>query len=273
MRNRDLWVPTRYVKTERGYKPSNDPRMVHRGSRFVVSVEIKHHEAMIREHARGMLLDMGCGNVPFYEVYKDLVDDNVCVDWENSFHENIFLDRFVDLNKEVPLESASFDTILLTDVLEHVAEPQLLMREISRLLKVDGKALISVPFLYLLHEEPHDYYRYTEHALRKFCADNDLTVVSLTAYGGAPEVLLDIIAKHLTFSPFLSRIHFIVSTRLVSLPFARRISDRKSRLFPLGYCLVAQKTKEFDYTGLVVPNRLTRGDPPGRTSSTTAPRT
>lgn len=242
MRNKDLWAPTRYVKTERGYKPSGDPGMVHRGSRFVVSVEIQHHEAMIREHAQGRLLDMGCGNVPFYEVYKDLVDDNVCVDWENSLHENLFLDRFADLNEKVPLESASFDTVLLTDVLEHIAEPQLLMSEIARLLKAGGKALISVPFLYHLHEEPFDYYRYTEHALRRFCTNNGLEIVSLTTYGGAPEVLLDIVAKHLAFSRLLSRVHLIVSTQLVSLPFVRQVSERKSRLFPLGYCLVAQKT-------------------------------
>jgi SAM-dependent methyltransferase len=243
MRNKELWTPTKYVKTERGYKPSKDPQMLGIGSRFVADILIKHYEVMIREHARGMLLDMGCGNIPYYEIYKDLVDGNLCVDWENSLHKNPFLDQLVDLNEKVPLESETFDTILLTDVLEHIAEPQLLMSEIARLLKPDGKVLIAVPFLYCLHEQPHDYYRYTEHALRRFCTNNDLTVISLTAYGGVPEVILDIVAKNIAFSRALSHAHLMVSTRLISLSFVRRVSSKTSRLFPLGYCLVARKNK------------------------------
>jgi len=91
-------------------------------------------------------LDCGCGFVPYYRIYKDLVEDNVYIDWENTLHKNNFLDEVVNLNEGTPYPSNSFDTILLTDVLEHISEPRKLMGEISRVLKPEGKLILGVVF-------------------------------------------------------------------------------------------------------------------------------
>ena len=123
----------------------------------------------IRAHARGRLLDMGCGYVPLYDAYRDLVSENICIDWQNTAHVNPYLDQMVDLTGALPFERGSFDTVLLTDVLEHIPEPTNLICEIARILRPGGKLILGVPFFYWLHEVPHDYYRYTEFALRRFC--------------------------------------------------------------------------------------------------------
>ena len=71
----------------------------------------------------------------------------------------------------------------------------------ARLLKPDGKLILGVPFLYWLHEEPHDYYRYTEFALDRFCQLSGLRLVELTPYGGLPEVFIDMSSKCLALFP------------------------------------------------------------------------
>ncbi|WP_414584601.1 methyltransferase domain-containing protein [Scytonema sp. PCC 10023] len=242
MQNKNLWTETKFIKTAQGYKASNDAKNVIISSQIIVNIQGKIYEKIIGQHARGLLLDLGCGNVPLYGIYKDQVVDNICVDWGNTLHKNPYLDYEFDLNSTIPFESEKFDTILLTDVLEHIAKPELLMNEMTRLLKPNGKIILTVPFFYWLHEQPHDYFRYTEFALRMFCKTNDLAVIELEPYGGALEVVLDIIAKQLIqFSTLACKIHSNFSSALINSPIGQRILSKTSNNFPLGYYLIAQK--------------------------------
>lgn len=79
-------------------------------------------------------------------------------------------DVFAD-GAALPFADATFDTVLLLEVLEHVADATAVLDEIARVLKSGGLLLLSVPFLYPLHDAPHDYRRYTapglEAAIRK----------------------------------------------------------------------------------------------------------
>lgn len=241
MINKELWSETKFVKCSEGYSLSMDPKQVAVGSRFIASIQVNIYHKLIAEYASGVLLDLGCGNVPLYQMYKNLVTDNICVDWSDSLHQKIYLDHAVNLNEGIPLSDSRFDTVLMTDVLEHIANPQLLMSEIARVLRPKGKLILTVPFFYWLHETPHDYFRYTEFSLRMFCEQNNLNVLLLEAYGGALEVILDIIAKQLVGSSFLSALHFRYSKALIQSRMGRRLSDKTSHKFPLGYCLVAEK--------------------------------
>jgi SAM-dependent methyltransferase len=188
---------------------------------------------------------MGCGNVPLYGVYRDIVTDNVCIDWEKSLHYNPHLDLTIDLREELPFEDQSFDTILLTDVLEHIAEPEKVMSESARLLRPSGKLIVGVPFLYWVHEQPHDYYRYTEFALRFLCDRHGLQVAELEPYGGLPEVLFDLTAKGVEILPNAIRglLRSIHSAAVLSrhLPLMQKLSSATKHAFPLGYLLVAHK--------------------------------
>jgi SAM-dependent methyltransferase len=195
----------------------------------------------IRTYARGLLLDLGCGSVPLYRFYRDYVTDNVCIDWAGTFHKTEHLDYECDLNREIPLPDHRFDTILATDVLEHIANPGGFWQEMARLLKPGGKIIVAVPFLYQVHEAPHDYARYTEYQLTRSCERHGLTVVSLEPYGGSVEVILDIIAKHLSFSKILSALHLAVSKFLSRLLAGRKVYKKIARRFPLGYVLISEK--------------------------------
>jgi SAM-dependent methyltransferase len=241
MKNADAWRPTKYVLTPRGLRASDDPRHVGRGSRFIGDLLARTYETAIRDHARGRLLDLGCGEVPLYHVYRALVDETVCVDWALTPERQRHVDRVCDLNQGIPLPDEHFDTVLATDVLEHVSRPELLFGEMARVLRRRGKLILGVPFFYWIHEAPYDFHRYTEYQLRHFCSSNHLDVVSLESYGGTPEVLADISAKHLSRFRILSNVH-LRACRVLSRSFLwHELSRATSRTFPLGYCLIAAK--------------------------------
>jgi len=242
MKNTHLWAETKVVRVGNRFTPSRDSRSLGIGSRVAGSCQIPHYYAAIHDHARGKLLDLGCGHVPYYEMYKFCTTETVCVDWENTLHRNKLLDAVVDINKPLPIKSDSFDTVLLMDVLEHVAHPFELIAEISRVLRPGGKLIVGVPFFYWLHEQPHDFFRYTEFALEYMCESNALHVISLVPYGGVPEILADVTGKcictlgKLPGLAYVSVCQIILASRIIRL-----LSRRTSRLFPLGYTLVAGK--------------------------------
>jgi SAM-dependent methyltransferase len=245
VKNAEHWRPTKYVSSRHGLRASRDRKQVSIGSRFITDIVAQRYERVIRAHSRGRLLDMGCGQVPLYGVYHDLVQENICIDWAGSLHPSIHLDYEVDLGGKLPFSDNNFDTILLTDVLEHIAEPHCLVSEIARLLQEKGKLIMGVPFFYCLHEDPHDYYRYTEYALRRFCDLNGLKVLELEPYGGLPEILVDLTTRGIAHLPeplsACLRICFSPFTALSNTIACRKFSKSTQSNFPLGYVLVAQK--------------------------------
>lgn len=186
---------------------------------------------MIREHASGDLVDLGCGHAPYRGMYADRVHSIVTVDWEGTLH-RAAVDVTCDLNRGIALPDASADTILCTDILEHIFEPRVLWSEMSRVLRPNGKALVGVPFYYWIHEQPHDYHRYTQFALKRYAEEAGFKVVSLQAAGGLSCVVGDLLCKA------APRRLKGVADRAVRL-FAR--PSAKETAFPLAYLLVAQR--------------------------------
>jgi len=245
MRNRDKWAPSKYVYRNGRLRASRDRKALKFSSRLAADLVSELYDEHIPTHVTGKLIDLGCGQVPLYEAYKNYVTDNLCVDWQNSNHKNIFLDHECDLAAALPFREGQFDTIVLSDVLEHIPVPEKLWIEMARILAPGGKVLMNTPFLYTLHEVPHDYYRYTEYALRRFALSVNLNVLVLESIGGAPEVVADILAKNRCFIPILGHgaalaIQFITRAFVRTSP-GKRLSRRTGRRFPLGYFLVLEK--------------------------------
>lgn len=245
MKNKDRWIPSKFVHRKGKLIGSRNPKELGIGSRLVADITAGFYDTNLKRYAGGKLIDLGCGKVPLFETYKDLVSDNICVDWEQTFHKNDYLDFECDLTKELPFNDGEFDTIILSDVLEHIPQPGKFWREMSRILVKKGKILMNVPFYYWLHETPHDYYRYTEYALRRFAESTDFEILLLEALGGTPEILADILAKHLQKIPFLGSplaigIQYLTHA-FIRTSLGKYLSKKTSKTFPLGYFLVAEK--------------------------------
>lgn len=226
-------------------RASRNSKFLSVSSRLMTDITATFYQKHIPLHVKGRLADLGCGNVPFYFVYKDFVSENVCIDWPNSFHQNQYIDIACDLNTPLPLPDASFDSIIISEVLEHIANPQMIWSEMARILRKDGKILLSVPFLYRIHEAPHDYFRYTEFALKNFASNNGFRVLEIESFGGLPEIFTDILAKNLIKLPLIGNwcaaglqhvCKFFIRTKV-----GKKMSARTAIVYPLGYFMVVEK--------------------------------
>lgn len=247
MKNAELWSPSKYVKRNAALRASRCVKDVAISSRLITDLVANCYDTGLREHCQGDLLDLGCGKAPLYILYREFAKNITCVDWANSPHDLGHADVLCDLNEPIPLPDASFDTIILSDVLEHLYRPQLVLQEAARLLRPGGKLILNVPFLYWLHEKPYDFFRYTRFALSRMADDNDLEVVELTELGGAFEVLADLLAKMTSQIKIVGR-PIASSIQSCCLWFRRtrlgfRLSTSTAKQIPLGYFLVARTRK------------------------------
>ena len=242
MRYQEQWRPTKFIMIDGRLRADPTGAHVFVGSRIAADLLAPHYSAALQAHARGRLLDLGCGTVPLFETYRALADEVLCVDWPASLHEKQHIDVFADLSRPLPLRNSSFDTVLLSDVLEHIPNPEDLLAEIARILRPEGRIVIGVPFLYWLHEVPHDFNRYTRYQLTRMLENEGLDVVALTEIGGTPEVLADIMSKTLAPRPRLAAGFVVMARWLLRRGFVRRISQRTRARFPLAYIAIAKKT-------------------------------
>jgi SAM-dependent methyltransferase len=113
----------------------------------------------------GQVLDLGCGTRPFEADILRHAREYIGVDWSNTLHGN-HADIVADLNQPLPIATGSVDHIISLEVLEHLAEPRVMLSEAFRILRSRGQLTLSVPFQWWIHEEPWDYFRYTRHGLR-----------------------------------------------------------------------------------------------------------
>lgn len=128
---------------------------------------------------RGRLLDSGCGNQPFKDWYGPLVDEVYCLDAAPI--EGVDVVGFAD---RLPFAGGTFDTVLATEVLEHVADAEVAAGEIFRVLRPGGHTIITVPFFYPTHEAPYDFRRFTHFGLTSLLERHGLEVVTLESKGG-----------------------------------------------------------------------------------------
>jgi len=245
MKNQDQWQPSKYIYRKGRLIASRDQNEVHVGSRLIADLVAGFYDKNLKHYAKGKLLDLGCGQVPLFAAYRDLVTDNICADWVNTRHKNEHVDLECDLTTTLPFENEEFDTIILSDVLEHIPHPDFLFKEMTRILSIGGKILLNVPFFYCLHERPYDYYRFTEFALQRFVKNSGLKLILLEPIGGTPEIVADIFAKHLQFIPLIGKGLAIIIQYMTKIfvrtSLGKKISKKTSEAFPFGYFLIVEK--------------------------------
>ena len=86
-------------------------------------------------------------------------------------------DYFYD-GKKFPFGNAEFDSIVTNQVLEHVFNPDEFLSEINRVLKMNGKLLLTVPFVWDEHEQPYDYARYSSFGLKSLLEKHGFEIIS-----------------------------------------------------------------------------------------------
>lgn len=145
-----------------------------------------------------------------------------------------------DFNERLPFKDETLDAILLSNVLEHIAEPAILISECHRVLKDGGVLIGAVPFMHPLHQTPYDFYRYTSYALthlfRRFDEVNIETVADYyQLYKTASGRFFNKVANNIP----VRIVWFLIRILLrVARPF---VADIKNIEEPIGYHFSCRK--------------------------------
>lgn len=151
--------------------------------------------------ASGRLLDVGCGDKPYESLFKPFVSAHVGVDFAPTYNgseneKKSRADKIYD-GDALPFEDGEFETVLCTQVLEHTPRPEALIAECARVMRPGGRLIVTVPFSFRIHSEPHDFFRYTKYGLASLMEARGLEVERLSARGGFWLVLGQKLASHL----------------------------------------------------------------------------
>lgn len=109
------------------------------------------------------LLDIGCGSGEKREVIPSSAN-YFGIDHNDCPHGLSAADAIATAY-DLPFLEGSFDTVFCSAVLEHLEEPELAIREAHRVLGIGGVAVYSIPFIWHIHEEPRDFFRYSRYGI------------------------------------------------------------------------------------------------------------
>lgn len=209
---------------------------------------IRDIKEAIYKYAKGAFLDLGCGNKPYEALYKPVTSSQVGCDIIQSNRNRVdVICPVTDLH----FEANQFDSLLCTQVLEHVFEHDKMMQEVNRVLKPGGTVILTVPFAWELHEEPYDFFRYTKHALKELFERNGFEIEYIKPNGGKWAAIYQL-RNNMMYHSFLKRRTFynklkkflFMELRLTQLRnhFAIWL-DKKfyDDIFTLNYIVVARK--------------------------------
>jgi len=152
---------------------------------------------------KGLTLDLGSGIDASYFNFLKIEDATITtVDLFNDSEIKI------DLEKKLNLEHNKYDTIILFNTLEHIYNYKSLISEIHRILKINGKFEIFVPFLVGYHPDPNDVFRPTHNYLMKILKEQGFDGETNLIGAGPFITSYQMIHRYLKFS--LLKIFFLI---------------------------------------------------------------
>lgn len=188
------------------------------------------------ESFRGVVLDVGCGFMPYRELIEEneQVENYIGIDLAGSELYGSVEPDLIWQGKHVPLDDASVDRVMATEFLEHHSEPEAVLAEFHRVLRPDGVFFATVPFIWNLHEIPHDEYRYTPYSLRRILESAGFTDVEIHGLGGWNAAFAQMIGLWITFATMPAIVRAVLRLKLFPL-FALLVrTDRPPEVFDGG---------------------------------------
>jgi SAM-dependent methyltransferase len=197
----------------------------------------------MRQYITGRCLDAGAGRMAYRHRLILCASEYIALDVQPRPH----LDA-IGSALELPLQNNVFDCVFCSQVLEHVPDPLQALHEYNRCLKPNGILLLTTPHLAYLHNEPHDYFRYTRYGLQTLLQKSGFEILEISPAGGLLAFLGHIpslIAKALFFRvPVIGTgvIHLNTFASRLLIWLDNRMDAKK--IFALNYVAVARKIGE-----------------------------
>lgn len=204
-------------------------------------------KSALETYAKGDFLDLGCGNKPYESWYKPLTTSQIGCDIIQSDKNRVDV---LCPATALSFEDNSFDSILCTQVLEHVFEHDKLISEVFRVLRPGGNIILTVPFAWELHEEPYDFFRYTKHGLKQLFEKAGFDINYIKPNGGKWAAIYQLRTNMIYSSfknrTFINKLRRILYNELRLTQLRNHFAiwmDKKFRdeVFTLNYIVVAHK--------------------------------
>ena len=187
----------------------------------------------------GDVLDVGAGDQPYRRVFESIESTSSYCPLDLHDNKGYSPAEYTWDGVAMPFDDASFDTAVLTEVLEHCPEPEVTLKEVYRVLRPSGRVLVTVPFLWPLHDCPNDEYRYTPWSLERHLERSGFSTIRLWPTGGWDAALAQAIGLWLGRRPMgarrkavLSWLGVLVMKQLLKSDSVESGFDLRSLLFP-----------------------------------------
>jgi SAM-dependent methyltransferase len=178
----------------------------------------------------GKTLDVGCGHKPYEKSFFSGAEEYVGMDYLTDRSSPDIVGSATD----IPLPDESFDTIVCTEVLEHVPDPTKVFLEMHRVLRPGGHLILSTPMYWPRHEAPYDYFRYPYDGMLSLVKNSGLELVRLYTRGRSYAFIGQVIQQT---QPFKSKLVSVLINRF----FLWCDHNLNHDIHTLGWALVARK--------------------------------
>jgi SAM-dependent methyltransferase len=181
-------------------------------------------------YVKGNTLDIGCGHKPYEKTFFAGASNYVGMDYLTDRSQP----DIVGSATEIPLPDSSFDTVVCTEVLEHVPDPAKAFSQVYRVLKPGGNLILSTPMYWPRHEVPYDYYRYPYDGLLHLVNESGFELIELYNRGRSYAFIGQVIQQT---HPIAARsINWIINQFFLSCD-----QKLKHDTHTLGWALVARR--------------------------------
>lgn len=187
---------------------------------------------------KGKCIEFGAS----YDLYKNFLKPNTknC----EIFYTNINTKRKkfikIDLQKKFLLKK-KFDNVVIFNVLEHLANPNFAIKNISTILKKNGQIIGSTPFLFRIHGAPKDYSRFTKQNIKELLQKNNFKNIKIAELGTGPFLAsFSLLRSFLKYLPLIYQ-SFILFAILMDKILNRLMNTKPQKIYPIGYVFLAKK--------------------------------
>lgn len=231
------------------------------------SFNVKNRDAWVAQQAATIpsgsrILDVGAGSAPYRRLFRHCIYKTH--DFEQLEDEQLRFGGYAQIDvvsdaKAVPVPDASFDVVICTEVLEHVPEPIVVVRELGRIIAPGGRLVLTAPLGSGIHQEPYHFYGgYTPYWYRKFLDEAGFESIVVTPNAGSLRHIAQETIRfvrmtrpfafaapwhaHLAWLPFWL---LFAPVLLIGVPVASKMLDRFDRehRFTVGYHVSAVRRR------------------------------
>ena len=147
----------------------------------------------------------------------------------------------LNLKKRLKIKSNKYNNILIFNVLEHIDDHSVSLKEIKRIIKTNGTLIGSTPFLYQVHGAPKDYFRFTKDFFSEKLKENGFKKIKVKCMGCGPFIAcFSIIYSYIKYLPLINHI-LLLTCYLLDSTLQLFIRTKLNEIYPIGIFFIAKK--------------------------------